>query len=95
MPEARLFTIFAYDISDDRKRRHVATILEEHAVRVQNSVFEAWMTRTETERLSDRLERMLESGDSLRVYVVSQNVLARCRTFGGPAISDNAGFLLV
>lgn len=90
-----MFTIFAYDISDDRKRRHVASILEDTAVRVQNSVFESWLTKRETERLSGRLERMLDTGDSLRVYVVSQNGLPRCRTFGGPEISGTAGFLLV
>jgi CRISPR-associated protein Cas2 len=95
MPRALMFTVFAYDISDDRLRRRVAGILEDNAVRVQNSVFEAWMSEAQTTNLAERIEKLLIAGDSLRVYVVGQSGLSRCRTFGGPAIAEGPAFLLV
>ncbi|TNB47102.1 CRISPR-associated endonuclease Cas2 [Martelella lutilitoris] len=95
MPEQRHFTVFSYDISDDRKRRNVAAILEDHAVRVQFSVFEAFLTHQQCQALAERLERRLDRGDSLRVYVVTATGLKHSRSFGGPAIvDDSAPFLL-
>lgn len=94
MPRAAMFTVFAYDISEDRKRRKVAAILEDHAVRVQNSVFEAWMTEPQAERLAERIETHLAVGDSLRVYAVGRSGLDRCRTFGGPAIVESSAYLI-
>lgn len=94
MPRARMFTVFAYDISDDAKRRRVAGMLEERAVRVQNSVFEAWMTEDEAKALAIEVEAILATGDSLRVYAVGQSGLARCRTFGGPVIVGGPAFLI-
>jgi CRISPR-associated protein Cas2 len=94
MPRAAMFTVFAYDISDNAKRRRVAGILEERAVRVQNSVFEAWMTEDQAKALAIEVEAILVTGDSLRVYAIGQAGLARCRTFGGPAIVDTPAFLI-
>ncbi|MCM5552394.1 CRISPR-associated endonuclease Cas2 [Pleomorphomonas sp. NRK KF1] len=94
MPRAAMFTVFAYDISDDAKRRRVAGMLEERAVRVQNSVFEAWMTQKEAKAMAIKVEAVLATGDSLRVYAIGQAGLARCRTFGAPAIVDAPTFLI-
>lgn len=94
MPRATMFTVFAYDISDDAKRRRVAGLLEERAVRVQNSVFEAWLSARDAKALALEVEQVLASGDSLRVYAIGQSGLPRCRTFGGPAIVDNPAFLI-
>ena len=95
MPRATMFTVFAYDISADRARRRVAAVLEDHAVRVQDSVFEAWLTRAQTERLTRAVTLHLSSGDSLRVYVLGQAGLARSRAIGGPDMVDVPGYLIV
>ncbi|CAH0343040.1 CRISPR-associated endonuclease Cas2 [Rhizobium sp. CECT 9324] len=95
MPRARMFTVFAYDISDDRKRRRVATILEDSAVRVQNSVFEAWLSARQTEALKRRIEVLLVAGDNLRIYVLAQSGLSRSSAFGGPALGSTQTFLLI
>lgn len=94
MPRTSMFTVFAYDISDDAKRRRVAGMLEERAVRVQNSVFEAWMSAENAKALAEQVEKILVTGDSLRVYAIGQSGLQRCRTFGGPAIVDSPAFLI-
>jgi len=95
MPKSTMFTVFAYDISNDHIRRRIAAILEDEAVRVQNSVFEAWMTEEHANRLAQKIEQHLVAGDSLRVYVIGQSGLSRCRTFGGPAIVESGSYLLV
>ncbi len=95
MPRTIMFTVFAYDISDNKLRRKVAGVLEDSAVRVQNSVFEAWMSEKQANRLIKKIEKLLVAGDSLRVYVVGQSSLSRCHTFGGPAITGSPSFLII
>lgn len=95
MPRGALFTVFAYDIADDRRRRRVATILEDVAARVQESVFEAWLTQPARAGLIRRLEAGLVPGDSLRVYVLGAKGLAHSYAFGGPKLVDGDGYLVV
>ena len=92
MADARMLTVFCYDI--DRARKAVAAVLEDVAVRVQRSVFEARLTRQATERLVRLAERHLGPGDSLRVYAVPADALPRCVTCGsGPSFLEG-GYLL-
>lgn len=95
MPRAALFTVIAYDIADDRRRRRVVAILEDVAARVQESVFEAWLTEPARAALIHRLEAGLVPGDSLRVYVLGALGLAQSHAFGGPRLVDGAGYLVV
>ena len=86
--------VFAYDISRARTRARVATLLEDSAVRVQDSVFEARLARDAAERLFDRLVRELDPGDSLRMYAISSAGLARSRQAGGAPVTDGEGYWL-
>lgn len=47
MPRAKMLMVFTYDVSKNRNRRRVASTLEDHALPVQYSVFEAVMTETQ------------------------------------------------
>ncbi|MDQ3775514.1 MAG: CRISPR-associated endonuclease Cas2 [Pseudomonadota bacterium] len=61
--------VIAYDIADDRRRAHVARVLEGHGLRVQWSVFECRCNRTEMQALRRRLLELAEPGaDRLRFY---------------------------
>ncbi len=86
--------VFAYDISRARTRTRVAALLEDRAVRVQGSVFEARLAWDAAERLFDRLERELGPGDSLRMYAISSAGLARSRQSGGAPVTDGEGYWL-
>ena len=59
MPRVEMLMVFSYDVSDDRRRRRVAAILEDEMVRVQKSVFEARLNPVRTERLVKAIEREL------------------------------------
>ena len=91
-PQLRVVT---YDIADNRRRRKVAELLEEKAVRVQESVFEARLTERQATTLMAALGKVAGKGDSIRLYTVPDPALSACRTDGGPAILDGARYWLL
>ena len=61
--------VVAYDISDNRRRRKVAKVMESYATRVQGSVFEAFLTDRESHVLGKRLVSVANTQlDKLRMY---------------------------
>ncbi|MCB1809948.1 MAG: CRISPR-associated endonuclease Cas2 [Candidatus Competibacteraceae bacterium] len=64
----RLWAI-SYDIVEDKRRRQVATTLEDHGARVQGSVFECYLDKTTLTTLRARLVDMIDPAtDSIRWY---------------------------
>lgn len=56
--------IAAYDISDDQERTRVSKVLEGYGFRVQKSLFECRLTKTNRSQLKERLENIgLQSGN--------------------------------
>lgn len=95
MARGEMLTVFTYDVGQNRRRRRVAGLLEDAATRVQQSVFEARLTRTRAEALAQRIAAELGEGDSLRVYVLSADGEARSRVYGdGPPMEADADFWL-
>ena len=95
MSTAEMLTVFTYDIADDRRRRRIAGLLEDEMVRVQESVFEARLTHERTKSLIGRLEAMLASDDSLRVYAIAADGLPRCFQHGGAPLLDDKDYWLM
>jgi CRISPR-associated protein Cas2 len=95
MAGQRQLHVFCYDVRADSVRRRVSDALEEVAVRVQDSVFEARMTQAAAERIGRQVGAMLQKGDSLRMYVVPPGMVPACRQWGrGPAIEESDFHLL-
>lgn len=95
MASAEMLMVFSYDVSNDKQRRRVAGLLEEHMVRVQQSVFEARLSRRATEKLISQVTAELEADDSLRVYAVSAHGLARSHAFGPLPLPEAEDFYLL
>jgi CRISPR-associated protein Cas2 len=95
MTATAMLTVFCYDVVDDRVRRRVSAVLEDVAVRVQDSVFEAWMTAPEARRTTRAVKQHLEDGDSLRVYAIGQEGFRRCHAIGPPPFVPREGYLIV
>jgi CRISPR-associated protein Cas2 len=96
MPRGEMLTVFTYDVSEGKRRRRNARLLEDASTRVQKSVFEARMTHARADAISQRIAAMLGDGDSLRVYAIGADGLSRSRTFGDGAPFETAeGFWLV
>lgn len=94
MSEAACLWVISYDISRDAARARAARVLEDCGVRVQGSVFEAWLTERDLTRVLARIEKHLETNDSLRAYPLSAQAIARCRVAGAGTPPEQADFLL-
>lgn len=61
--------VVAYDVSDPGRLKRVARLLEGHGRRVQYSVFECWLGRSEHRDLRRGLRAEIDAGrDSIRWY---------------------------
>lgn len=96
MPRGEMLTVLSYDVSDNKRRRKIAKILENTASRVQYSVFEARMSETRANTVAQRVAAMLGEGDSLRLYVIGADGERRSRVFGdGTPFEPREGYWLL
>jgi CRISPR-associated protein Cas2 len=83
MSTERAFYVLAYDLSDDRRRAKIARLMESLGERVQGSVFEAWLTPAELNRLVAKAKKILhEREDSLRIYMLCAACRGKIRVEG-------------
>lgn len=95
MSQTAQLRVISYDISDDRRRRRICSVLEDGAVRMQESLFEARLTDRQTNGLWTKLNACLGPGDSLRIYTIPDSALSRSHSTGGPDISQGARYWLL
>jgi CRISPR-associated protein Cas2 len=57
-----------YDITDDLERLKVAKLLKDYGFRVQKSVFECRLTKTEKEKLIKNLKDLDIKTGSIKIY---------------------------
>lgn len=95
MAITKMTMVFSYDVSDAKRRRRVAKLLEDRMARVQQSVFEARMGKREAERLAAAAAAHLAAGDSLRVYAIGADGLKRSRSYGGTPIQADEDYWLL
>ena len=83
-PRRRLVVV-AYDVVDDARRGRVANVLLDCGVRVQYSVFECVLARTELRELARRLRGCIdEVEDAVAFYPVCRKCRARVLRMGRP-----------
>lgn len=91
----RTMRVICYDVASDARRRRVADALEQVAVRVQYSVFEARLSDRQTHDLARGLKAMLDDGDRLRIYTLPRDAVARSLVHGGPPLPEEQDFWLM
>ena len=92
----RSFYVITYDIANDRRRAKVARFLEAMGVRVQESVFEVYLTAAELEKLLRKLGKVMkEDEDSLRVYLLCSACRGKIRTVGRGKVTPPPGVMIV
>ena len=73
----KYYVLIMFDISNSKKYRLLTKILRRYAMRIQNSVYEAYLRTSDFERLIEGVERIMDSEryfdpeDRVRVYKVS------------------------
>lgn len=64
--------VICYDISDDKMRRKIAKLLEDHGIRIQESVFIADTSKSEMQTVQKWFNEMLrdeeDTLDSIHIY---------------------------
>jgi len=90
------FYVISYDIPDDKRRKKIADILENHASRVQYSVFEANLNEDEMQQVQEELRRVANlEEDNLRFYRLCQNCLDTTEVWGNTKITVDPDYYLV
>lgn len=81
--------VVAYDIADNRRRRQLAACLGKQLQRVQESIFEGWLSQGESRVLLEEAEQLLElSSDRLRAYPLAVRKSGRYQTYGQQAATE-------
>lgn len=79
----RMLVVVAYDIADDKRRQKLATFLEGYGRRVQESVFECFLTLEEMKALHVRVQKRVKvEVDNVRFYWVPADAVPRALTIG-------------
>ncbi len=79
------FRIIAYDIACDRRRRQMQQLAQSVAERVQDSVFEGWLSDREVADLLRRARPLIEPAtDSLRIYLLCESCREQAHCLGAP-----------
>jgi CRISPR-associated protein Cas2 len=78
-----MLVVVVYDIPDDRRRDRLATCLEGYGRRVQESVFECFLSLSEMRALYEKVRQQVKSAeDNVRFYWVPVDAVARSLTVG-------------
>jgi CRISPR-associated protein Cas2 len=85
--------LFAYDITDYRRRCRVAKKLEQFGLRVQKSFFQCDVSPELAGRIKSALLHIInEKEDSLLCYPVCADCLGGVSLLGAGTLSSDAGF---
>jgi CRISPR-associated protein Cas2 len=80
---SRSFFLLTYDMRDDRRRNRIARLMESLGERVQGSVFEAYLTPDELQKIFTKSQKIMKlQEDSLRVYTICEACRPRLKTLG-------------
>jgi len=85
-----------YDISDDRRRNRVASILLGFGERVQYSVFEADLDIANLERLVEKVApEMKEDEDNLRIYPICEQCRSKIQIMGYGQVTQYPDVIII
>jgi len=67
--------LVSYDIVDDRRRNKLARVLQGYGTRVQYSVFECRLSKSQAKELELKARPFVkvDKGDSLRIYILCKS----------------------
>ena len=92
-----MFYVVVYDIPCDKRRKKVADLLEGYGERVQYSVFECVLNRSQYQQLAKRLQKRINlEEDSIRIYPIVKSTLSQVQTWGvGKTLTESPGSTII
>jgi CRISPR-associated protein Cas2 len=81
--------VVCYDIAHDKRRTRIARALEGYGLRVQESVFECWLTPGQLRTLRQKLTKLMDQGeDRIACYTLRPTDRQDFRSLGrSPGLS--------
>ena len=84
-----MFLLVCYDISDERRLRQIAKIMQRFGDRVQKSVFECHLEPRQYTQMRHKVQAVMDaSEDSVRVYPLCQKCCQARQAYGQGEVSD-------
>lgn len=62
------YIVVAYDITDDRRREKICSIISHYGNRVNYSVFECFLKDKEIQKLKKKIEKYLKKDEDIILY---------------------------
>ena len=88
-----MHVVITYDISEDKRRTKIHTILKSYGQWMQFSVFECVLTAAEYTKLRNRLNKLIKpTEDSIRFYFLCECCQRKVERIGGEAVRDDTIF---
>jgi CRISPR-associated protein Cas2 len=88
--------LVVYDIADNHRRSNLSNFLESHGHRVQESVFECFVTLEQMPVLFNKAKKLVvESEDNLRFYWIPSDAVLRVRSIGSPPPEPPPNYYIV
>jgi len=85
--------VITYDISEDKRRTKIRTILKSYGQWTQYSVFECNLTQSQYTKLRNRLSRLIKpQEDSIRFYFLCECCQQKVERIGGEPVRDETVF---
>ena len=92
----RTFYLLAYDIADPKRLARVAKAMEAVGERVQDSVFEAWLSTAEIEKALKKVRKVMnEKEDSVRIYVLCTVCHDKIKCIGIGKVTPSPGVVII
>jgi CRISPR-associated protein Cas2 len=78
------FHVIVYDISGDRLRTKVHSLLERYGTWTQFSLFECFLSAKQSVKLQGEIRALIEDAQAhIRIYMLSKDDVRRTITIGG------------
>lgn len=88
--------LICYDVSDDRRRAHIATALLDYGQRIQESVFLADLDTELYNRMKSRIERLFNPlDDCVHIFTLCAACSQKVVQFGRATLPIDSDFYIV
>jgi CRISPR-associated protein Cas2 len=87
--------IIVYDIADNHRRLHLSNFLEGYGRRVQESVFECFVSLEQMPVIFERASRIVTTEDNLRFYWIPRDAVPRTLTIGSIPPTPPPGYYII
>lgn len=96
MSDSRKLYLICFDIVDDRIRNKVAKVLEGYGDRVQKSVFECVLSKSQLKKLKDKISRIIKAEeDSVHFYRLCGRCLNEFESLGQEHSPNRSDFAVI